>query len=142
MTTTRRTTMNIGDAVGQTIKLDPQGQLGTVTLVEVGDTTSRQTVLLVIPDERAATAWGCPGRAGTVIGGIAHDSGPWEATAYTDRLHLRTGGPVYDLPAAPSRVRAARGLLRWWNYLARYPQSADRIQPHQLRSDLRSALVA
>lgn len=111
--------MNASTATAQVIKLNAAPWAGTVKLVEVGDTLARHIVFLVIPDEKAARAWGCPERANTVMGGLIRHGGRWEATAYADRQHLRTGaGPVYYLPAAGSRAAAARALLRWWNTVA------------------------
>lgn len=108
--------MNITTATGQVIQLANAAWAGTVTLVEVGDTLAHHTVYLVVPDERAAQSWGCPGRAGTVVGGLTRDGSRWAPTAYADRLHMRTdAGPVYYLPNAASRAAGARALLRWWN---------------------------
>jgi hypothetical protein len=110
--------MNLAAATGQTVEVSPDAtyDFGTVTLVEVGDTLARHTVYLVIPDARAAKAWGVPGREGTVIGGIVRDRSRWAATAYGDRADmLDNTHPVYYLPVATSRAAAARGLLRWWN---------------------------
>jgi hypothetical protein len=112
--------MNLGDAtaLGTTIQVDPrQPTFGAVTFVEIGATLDQSTVLLVVPNDRAATAYGALGRGGSVIGGLVHRGGGWDIVAYTDRAALRdTTMPLWYLPKpARSRAAAARALLRWWN---------------------------
>jgi hypothetical protein len=87
---------------------------GTATLTEIVDATGGHTVHIVTVDQRAAEYYGVQ-QPVTIIGGLVRVSSGWSPTAYRDRDHLLNGGGlVYFLPNARSRVRAVRGLLRWW----------------------------